>query len=458
MSDFNLSQLVFIGFGMVAKSLLTLMFIKDALCVYETPVLIIEPNNLDDCLVIQRLKKAHPNVKIIQDKLTAINYKQIFNQHVKHNAVIIDLSWRVKTSDIINECQAKECLYVNTAIDEWHHTDMTLYDLKQHILKEVDNPKMTSVINHGMNPGMVSHITKAFLMMMAKKHNKTQLLKEKKYGQIAKEIGLTTIQIAERDTQLSNRHTTEKEFCNTWSVVGLIDESLLNAEISWGTHEKKMPLKADTSKLQESGQIILPIPCSQVRAKTFEPLGGLATGYCIAHAECYSLAKFLMLPDYRISSYYCYLIPDVAKTIAHYLDYCLDDEFMPEKYHILRSDEITSGYDSVGCLFYLREPELKIYWFGCAYTNDAIRKISPEINGTCMQVAVSLLACIEWMIGHPRQGLIEPEEVDTEYIIQNCQEHMGIFKCVNVTEECKKCGLVSDQFSDLVVVPKDILF
>jgi len=451
------SQLVFIGFGMVSKALMTLMLNKTSKYIH-LPILIIEPKEIDTSIIIQKLAHINPKIKHFQQTLTKHNYKLVFNKYITENALIIDLSWRVKTSSIIQECQNKQCLYINTAIDDWNHTDMTLYNLKKSIFNEVvyNKNKMTSVINHGMNPGMVSHITKTFLKNMSKKSKLK--IDDNKYNEMAKELGLTLIQIAERDTQITKLVTTEQTFYNTWSVIGLIDEALLKTEISFGTHEKKLPYKADKSQIKETGQIILPIPCHQVRAKTFEPIGGLATGYCIAHAECYSLAQLLMLPDYRVSVYYTYLVPDVAKSVCHYLEYSLDKNFLPKNEHVLCSDEIISGYDSVGCLFYLRNPNLKIYWFGSVMQNNDIKKISPEINGTCMQVAVNILACLDWMIENPNRGMIEPEEVDSDYIIQKCKNDMGYFKCLDVTKQCNDAGINSDQLSDLLISPSNILF
>lgn len=83
MSDFILSQIVFIGFGMVAKSLLTLMLIKDALCVYDIPFLIIEPNSLESCDALNHLKQVNRNIKHIHEKITEQNYKYIFKKHIR---------------------------------------------------------------------------------------------------------------------------------------------------------------------------------------------------------------------------------------------------------------------------------------------------------------------------------------------------------------------------------------
>ena len=48
-----------------------------------------------------------------------------------------------------------------------------------------------------------------------------------------------------------------------------------------GTHKKRIPHNAGTTKLKQSYQIYLRQTRCQVRTKSFEPAGGLFTGYCI---------------------------------------------------------------------------------------------------------------------------------------------------------------------------------
>lgn len=462
-------QLVFIGFGAVARSLVTIM-LNIKTCVNRLPILIIDPKKLDHSetyiMLCQYARKNNLSIQHVCVKLTKENYIDIFGKYVKNNAIVIELAYRVNTLAIILECRKRQCVYVNTAIDEWMHTSTSLFSLKKKILAGVasDNgPNMTTVVNHGMNPGLVTHLVKFLLKILSKKSSNDklmQLCKNGKYNHVAKELGLTLIQIAERDNQITHLTSNENAFYNTWSVIGLLDESTLRAEVSWGTHEKKIPTDADVSALDDSCQIRLPLLGNQLRTRSFEPEGGKLTGYCIPHAECYSLANFLQVKDtsrnisiYRPSVYYSYLIPDTAKLITHYIEYCLDDNGFPKKEHVLRSDEIQSGFDSVGCLAFFNNG--KRYWIGSTIYNDFAKKYSPEINVTCMQVGISVLACVEWMLLNPNKGLLEPEDIDTAFILSYCKEWLGKLYCADVTD---KCGLKSDQFSDLVIFPNNVVF
>jgi len=309
---------------------------------------------------------------------------------------------------------------------------------------------------------LISHFVKMLLKCIVKSSNDTtniQLYKQNKYNEVAKNLGLSLIQIAERDNQVTHLLSNENTFYNTWSVIGFLDEAMIRAEISWGTHEQKIPQNADTSKLKESGQIYLQQLGCQVRTTSFEPEGGKFTGYCIPHAECYSLTNFLSVKNmstseiiYRPSVYYTYLIPDTAKLICHYVDYCLDNNGLPPNEHVLQSSEISCGYDSVGCLIHFGKNGKK-YWLGSIVDNESTKAVSCEITGTCVQVGIGILSCMEWMINNPYKGIIEPEEVDTNFVLLFAQKWLGKFCYKDVTDECIKAGIISDQFSDLLSFP-----
>ena len=59
------------------------------------------------------------------------------------------------------------------------------------------------------------------------------------------DVGLKTIHVAERDTQVANVPKRLDEFVNTWSIHGFVSEGLQPSELGWGTHEKRLPLDAN---------------------------------------------------------------------------------------------------------------------------------------------------------------------------------------------------------------------
>jgi homospermidine synthase len=449
----DIKQLVFIGFGMVAKTLLTLMH-KDKNYLLEKPILIIEPTNILTSEIISTLfsfkylsKNTYTSGESVwlEQKITKTNYKHIFDTFISNNSIVIDLAFRVDTKSLIQECDKKQCLYVNTAIDEWD--PVMLSDIKLNLMKHTSS--MTAVLNSGQNPGLVSHYMKFLIKRLSIDWNDQQALHychNHQYNLAAEQLGIRLIQISERDTQKSHLVTTEDIFYNTWSVVGLLDEAMDSTAVAWGSHEKDIPTNSYFDKL---GQLILPTLGYQVRTRSYEPRGGVLSGYCIPHAESYSLLQFLKTETYSPTIYYSYLLPDNGKLITNYLEYALDKHGLPKQYHILRSDEIYEGYDSVGCLVYFDNN--KTYWIGSIIDNTFALSISPEINATCIQVAISVLATMMWMIKNPHKGIIEPEVLDTDEILDFCIPWLGDIFYSQVDFPHK-----GDTFKDLVLSPSNL--
>ena len=469
-SIFQPSQLVFIGFGSVAKAVLTLMS-KLEKKLLNRPILIVEPKDISDSEIIKSLYQFQPlkqNKNVHKDghatwlkiAINENNYRQIFSNFINDDAIIIELAYRLDTCCLLIECNKKNCLYINTSLDDWVVNNDTLFEIKRKLTQKIKKHEMTAVLNHGMNPGIVSHLSKYLLSQLSTQWGDTfaeSMCSKGNYNLAAQKLGLTLIQIAERDTQKSIINTDETFYTNTWSVIGYIDEAIDYVQLGWGTHEDYFPNGADDSTLQESGQIVLSVLGGQTRTLCYEPMGGTYTGYCIPHAESYSLTNYLTIEDqYRPTIYYSYLVPDVAKLMTHYMEYSLDKNQLPEKEHVLRSDEILQGADSVGCLMYFRRPEgIRTYWIGSILDNNFALSISPEINATGIQVAISVLSAINWMLANPHAGIIEPEMLDTEFILAYCLPWLGNVFYADVTEQYQPTG---DRFIDHIVAPSGLLF
>ena len=123
--------------------------------------------------------------------------------------------------------------------------------------------------------------------------------------------------------------------------------------------------------------------------------------------------------------YYSYEICENAQDIVRCGEKCLNSQGLPKENYVLKSKDITEGYDSIGCLFNCSKGNS--YWMGTIVDNEDAYKISPEINATTQQVGIHLLASVIWMINHPYMGVIEPEYLDTEFILGYCKDYFGQF-------------------------------
>jgi homospermidine synthase len=52
-----------------------------------------------------------------------------------------------------------------------------------------------------------------------------------------------------------------------------------------------------------------------------------------------------------------------------------------------------------------------------------------RVNATQLQVAIAILAGIEWMLEHPNRGVITAEEISHKYILRRCIPYWGNFFC-----------------------------
>lgn len=469
-------KIIFIGFGAVAKCLSTLLIkLNDSHSIIKdyNSIIIIEPKDITQSEAYNLLKEKI-TCEWVQDEISEKNYKQFFKSYIGQNSLVIDLSYRVDTSDLLKECEKYNCLYINTAIDSWDlespfayrplnkRFNETLVEIKDKILYENTGHKNTAILNHGYNPGMVSHIVKDFLKNITSKQGDFadkklyDLCISGKYNLVAESLGITLIQITERDTQYSlTIKTTEDNFVSDWSIMGLIDEGLDRVQLTWGSHEKKACIGTDFTLLKKHNQAVLDFWGSTVRTMSYEPMKGKFTGTCIPHAESYSLAKLLRTNKYCPSIYYSYLMCNDAKLILNYAEFALDKDDLPKSYHVLRSDEIENGYDSVGCLFYFNNKNKgkKYYWYGSILDNEFAKTISPEVNATTIQVAISIYAAILWMQENPKKGILEPEELDTDFVLNIARPYLGDFYYKDVSNDYKPPG---DTFYDLVVLPNSL--
>lgn len=448
------TQLVFAGYGAVARCLFSLIPIKEPSWV-GLPIVIIDPRkDLKEDPLLNRETPYTNEITILNDAIDEDTIERLFSEYIISGAVVFDLTYRVYSSKFIRMCDKKGCIYVNTAIDHWERAkkdweteDAEEYSLayfRKCITKECSGCKTTAILNHGMNPGLVSHFAKyAIKKLYGEMFGDTS---ETSYAKMSKKIGLTTIHISERDTQKTKLQVDETHLKNTWSVKGMFDEAIDPVQLGWGTHEKHIPQWVKNSHLKRYGQAFFPLRGMQMKLKSYEPQGGMLIGSCIPHSEAASIPELVNHGNYRISIYYVYLMSDIAKASLHYME-DLNDDY---EHYVLKAKDIEDGgYDSVGCLmFYGKNQKV---WVGSVQPIERAKEINDEINGTCLQVAVSVLASVIWGLNNPNRGICDPEVLDTDFILDYCKYWMGDFIFKDVTNETTE---LTDQFYDLLVCPK----
>ena len=258
-----MGKLVIIGCGGVGSSVLELMPLTGLLPkkFYEK-ILIIEPKNLPKLGFLKQYNITHKKIT-----LTPKNLDNIMDSVLNKGDFIIDSSVDVDGIAIIGACQRNKCMYINSSMECWSSDDSNiagmsakkLYEMSLYsrvlICKEKFGKKgrPTAVFDIGANPGSVSWFTLQGIEDFAKAEKNTKAIKYVKEGKMAeasRELDIRVIHITEYDSQLTFKPKKKGVFENTWSSVGLAQESIFDP-IQIGFSPQ------DTSKLPK-GTIIPP--------------------------------------------------------------------------------------------------------------------------------------------------------------------------------------------------------
>src|SRR5581483_958606 len=145
----------------------------------------------------------------------------------------------------------------------------------------------------------------------------------------------------------------------------------------------------------------------------------------VTHGESISIADYLTDREgervlYRPTVHYAYHPCDGAVLSLHELagkNWRLQDRKR------LLMDEITEGIDELGVL--LMGHKKRIYWYGSVLSIDEARRLCPYHNATGLQVTAPVLAGMIWAIENPARGIVEPDEMDHERILELTRPYLG---------------------------------
>lgn len=389
-------------------------------------------------------------VKFKIDRITQENINLKLAKYVKSGDLIIDLAWNIECTEILEWCHNNNVLYINTSVELWDPyagaedkdpTERTLYVRHMAIRKMVSGWKnkkgSTAVLEHGANPGLVSHFTKIGICDIAQKiinekrkdmriPRLIEELENQNFAKLAQLIDLKVIHISERDTQITNIPKEVNEFVNTWSVEGFREEGIAPAEMGWGTHERKLPKRAHFHKYGPGNQICLSQMGIKTWVRSWVPCGEI-TGMVVRHGEAFTISDYLTVwedekPVYRPTVHYAYCPCDAAINSLHELEM---RQFDLQTRQRVMTDEIISGRDELGVL--LMGHDFKSWWVGSLLDIHESRELAPHQNATTLQVACSVIGAVVWMIKNPNKGVCVPDDLPHSEIMAVAKEYLGPF-------------------------------
>lgn len=446
-SDLPLSfsgRVLFLGFGAVARCTLPVLLKHLSLPLERVTILDFSRNEeaLSPWL--------SQGVQFVEGRITPDNLGSVLGAHLSPGDLLIDLAWNIDCCEIVGWCHSHGVLYVNTSVELWdpyshahgaHPTELTLY-WRHMRLRELtrswSDPGPTAVLEHGANPGLISHFTKQGLLDIAERclaesrftgeaaERVADAAKGEAFNHLAHALGVKVIHCSERDTQVTNRPKEVDEFVNTWSVEGFREEGTTTAELGWGTHEKELPPFVIEHSEGPRSQICLARMGMNTFVSSWVPHYPIV-GMVVRHGEAFSITEKLTVRDgdkaiYRPTVHYAYCPCDSAIASLHELRGNL---YRLQSRVRIMTDEVVGGSDILGA-FLMGHP-LNAWWCGSDMSIEESRRLVPHQNATTIQVAISVAAAAVWMIQNPDRGVLMPDDLPHKFVLDLAKPWLGNF-------------------------------
>jgi homospermidine synthase len=441
MIPFN-KKILFVGYGAVAECTLPILFKH-----IKVPARNVTVMDFED----KRAKLSQwtsKGVRFVRDRVTEANMGRLLKKYVGPGDLLIDLAWNIDACEILQWCHDHGVLYINTSTELWDPyaggpntppDKRTLYWRHMNVRRLTAKWKekgATAVIEHGANPGLISHFTKQGLLDIGRKliadkkakgkaaEDITGLMAARSFNHLARKLGVKVIHCSERDTQISDRPKQVDEFVNTWSIEGFREEGTTTSELGWGTHEKQLPKYAYTHKEGPKNQICIARMGMNVWVRTWVPNYRI-NGMVVRHGEAFTISDKLTVWEgkkavYRPTMHYAYCPADCAIASLNELrgyDYELN------KNQRIMNDEITGGADILGAL--IMGHAYNSWWVGSDLSIEESRRLVPHQNATTMQVAISVVAASMWMMENPAMGVCVPDDLPHDYVLKIAKPYLG---------------------------------
>ena len=380
----------------------------------------------------------------VQDQLTRENMDQFLSKYLTAGDFLLDLAWNIDANAIIEWAHDHGVIYLNTSVEEWdpysagaarNPTERTLYwrHMKLRKLTNTWGGKgPTAIVEHGANPGLVSHLTKKALFDIATKAIKDgkdgagvkEAYESENFPSLAHKLGVKVIHVAERDTQISDKPKQLNEFVNTWSVEGFYEEGIAPAELGWGTHEKTLPINAYQHPDGPKNQICIAQPGAKTWVRSWVP-NMETTGMVIRHGEAFTISDHLTVWDkdkavYRPTVHYAYCPTDAAVASMHELEMRQWELTTNQR---IMNEEIIDGDDRLGVL--LMGHAYKSWWTGSLLNIHDSRKLIPKQSATTVQVASAVYAAVAWAMANPNAGYRVPDDLPWREVLAFAEKYWG---------------------------------
>jgi len=398
-------------------------------------------------------------------EITKDNFGATFEKYLDSGDLLLDFADTVGTSDICDWCAEKNIMYVNTGVADWPENwlnifeqDKVINDVKNKHSKNTLTNKYPIVLQHGNNPGLVSHFVKAGMEYIVRTQYKKDkklnaLVKQNKFNEAAHMLGVKMIHVNDIDLQKIKDNYSPDTLWSTWCVDAFFFEMLTESAFNMGTHEK-MDFK-NKFKFTDSAKGFLEFEkiATENKCRTYYPNGAF-DGFLVSHEETVTIAKSLEVYRdkkliYRPSVMFLYSPCQLAR---EYLSKAKVNEYpipnpekpldcenkngetiirgyiYPKSGEIAYKEKIESGTEYVGVL--IIGENFKPVWVGNRVELSFLykdKKSSYWQTPTITPVAMSALAATCWAIKNKdKGGIYFPDDIsDYKYILKIAEKYIS---------------------------------
>jgi homospermidine synthase len=430
-------RLLIVGTGCIAEGVLPLLWRH--VSVHRDQVTLLGPE-----LSGHTLAQKH-GIAFHASALTPGNFARELGAFLKPHDVLLNLAIGVDSLDLLNWCQQHDVVYLDSNLEPWFGRRQNLADARVRALDWRGRGRQTAVIAHGANPGLITHLLKSALRILAPRASS--------WAEAANQLGLQILQISELDSHVGNKLPSQSEFANTWSARGLAGEFLSQSEVGWGGHELSPPKGSVAYGHGRGTTIHLPTVGGDTRVRSWSPSIGPFTGYLLAHYESSSLAELLTAPNQNVNArptvFYAVMpCPAAESAVANLRS---TDSLSPRTYRTMK-EELCEGACELGVLMLGRNVG---HWYGTRLTLATARQLAPDNNATSLQVAAGVVAGLVWALENPWRGVVEAEDMDHRRVLSLAAPYLGTLFGVNTTWRPDNENML--RFKDFVVDADRIL-
>ncbi len=398
-------------------------------------------------------------------EVTRENFAEVFEPYLSSGDLLIDFADSVGTRDFCAWCAERNVMYINTGETDWPDHWYSIFEenelknaLKEQYAGSSTFNRYPIVLQHGNNPGLVSHFVKAaieYIVTTQFKKDKRlkKLVKEGRFNEAAQALGVKMIHVNDIDLQEVKDNYNDNLLFSTWCTDSFWFEMLSEATINIGTHEKIDFQEECNFVNAEKGYLEFKKLAADRKCRTYYP-GGEFEGFLVPHEETITIAKGLEVREndrvvYRPTVMFLYSPCVYARRYfqgAKVNEYPESDPnkpqdcenvdgktiirgyVYPENFEIVYQEKIAAGTEYVGVL--LMGDKFDPVWVGNRVESSFLYKNKKDSywqTPTITPVAMSALAAVCWMLRNKEKGgMYFPDDIaDYKFIIKTAEKYIS---------------------------------